>query len=186
MELAGIEGVDIVQINGRFTDCYDPRHKVVKLSTATYGSSSVAALGVCAHEVGHAIQDAKGSFLFRLRLALVPVINFVSKLFVPLVLFGSILSFVLYIESVGYYITIAAVILYGASMIFYMLTLPLEYDASKKAVQLLRDTGTLTGGELDSAKKVLKAAIQTYVAELVVSILYFLRFLSYAAIFNKE
>lgn len=186
LEISGIEGVDVIKIDGRLTDCYDPRHKVVKLSTATYDSASVSALGVCAHEVGHAIQDAKGSFLFRLRIALVPVINFMSKLFLPLILLGSILSFALYIESIGYYITLASVVLYGASMLFYMITLPLEYDASKRALQILRETGTLTGSELDSAKKVLKAAIQTYVAELIVSILYFLRFLSYAALFNKD
>ncbi len=186
LDQAGIKGVDVVKINGSMTDCYDPRHKVVKLSSTTYDSSSISALGVCAHEVGHALQDANKSFLFRLRIALVPVVNFLSRMFIPLVLLGSILSFAVQIEAVGFYITWAAVIMYGASMIFYLVTLPLEHDASKKALQMLRETGTLNGSELSSANKVLKAAIQTYISALVTSILYFLRFLSYAMIFNRD
>lgn len=186
LENAGITDVDVVPINGRLTDCYDPSHKVVKLSDATYNSQSIAAIGVCAHEVGHAVQDAKGTFLFRLRLALVPVVNFLTRMYIPLILLGAILSFTLYIEAIGYYITWIAVIMYGASMLFYLVTLPLEYDASKRALQMLRETETFTGGEIDSANKVLKAAIQTYVAALITSVLYFLRFLSYAMIFSKR
>lgn len=186
LEAQGITNVEVVRINGRLTDCYDPVHKVVKLSDATYNSSSIAALGVCAHEVGHAVQDARKTFLFRLRIFLVPIVNFMSRLYIPLIFAGSILSFMLYIETIGYYLCWAAVIMYAASMLFYLVTLPLEHDASKRAAQMLRETGTLTGGELDSAKVVLKAAIQTYVAALITSVLYFLRFLSYAMIFAKD
>ena len=186
LENAGITDVEVVKIDGRLTDCYDPRHKVVKLSSATYDSSSIAALGVCAHEVGHAVQDAKGTFLFRLRSAVVPVVNFLSKLYLPLVLIGSIFGFALMIEPLGYYLVWAAVIMYGANTIFYFITLPLEHDASKRALQMLRETETLNGSELASANNVLKAAIQTYIATLITSVLYFLRFLSYAMIFKKD
>lgn len=186
LDNASVSNVEIVRINGRLTDCYDPRNKVIKLSEATYNSSSIAAIGVCAHEVGHAIQDANNSFLFRLRIKFVPIVNFLSRLYIPLILAGSILSFVLYIETIGYYIALTALIMYGASMIFHLITLPLEYDASKKALQLLEETETLTNGELYYANKVLKAAIQTYIAALITSVLYFLRFLSYAMIFDRN
>lgn len=186
LEHAGITNVEVVKIDGKLTDCYDPKHKVVKLSTATYDSSSISALGVCAHEVGHAVQDAKGTFMFRLRSAIVPVVNFLSKLYLPLVLLGSIFGFALMIEPLGYYMVWAAVIMYGANTIFYFVTLPLEYDASKRALEMLRETETLNGSELASAKIVLKAAIQTYIGTLIISVLYFLRFLSYAMIFRKD
>ena len=186
LDNAGLTNINVVRINGHLTDCYDPREKVVKLSAATYDSTSIAALGVCAHEVGHAIQHAKGTLLFRIRTAIVPVVNFLSKLYIPLVLAGSILGFVLFITPFGYYLVWAAVIMYAANTIFYFVTLPLEHDASKRALELLRETGTLNGSELASANNVLKAAIQTYIATLITSALYFLRFLSYAMILAKN
>lgn len=186
LEKAGVTVVEVVKIDGHLTDCYDPREKVVKLSTATYDSTSIAALGVCAHEVGHAIQDAKGTLMFRLRSSIVPVVNFMSKLYLPLILAGSIISFALYYEPIGFYVTWAAVIMYGANTLFYFVTLPLEHDASKRALKMLEETEFFTSGELASANKVLKAAIQTYISTLLISALYFLRFLSYAMIFTKN
>lgn len=186
LEKAGITDVEVVRIDGRLTDCYDPRHKVIKLSTATYDSTSIAALGVCAHEVGHAVQDARGTLMFRIRNAIVPVVNFLSKLYLPLVLLGSIVGIFLYYEVFGFYMIWAAIIMYGANTLFYFITLPLEHDASRRALEMLRETGVLNGSELASAKIVLKAAIQTYIATLTVSLLYFLRFLSYAMIFRKD
>lgn len=186
LQKAGIVDVDVVNINGRLTDCYDSRNKVIKLSNATINSSSVAALGVCAHEVGHAIQDHKKSFLFKLRRWLAPVINFISGMFVPIVFLGSILSFTFMIPNVGYYMIWASIILYGATLVFYAITLPLEYDASKKALKMLEESELFSKTELDAAKQVLKAAIYTYVSELVTTLLYFLRFLSYARIFDKK
>lgn len=183
---ANITNVSIEIINGKLTDCYDPKHKVLKLSRATHDSTSIAALGVCAHEVGHAIQDAKGSFLFKLRTALVPVCNFISKAFLPLILIGSILGFTFYIPYVGYYTCLASIILYGASLLFQFVTLPLEYDASKKALKLLKETGNFAETELTYAKQVLSAAIHTYVASMLSTLVYFLRFLSYAMIFSKH
>jgi hypothetical protein len=183
---SNIDDVDVVQINGKLTDCYDSKHKVVKLSTSTYSSSSIASLGVCAHEIGHAVQDHSHSFMFRLRQFLVPVLNFVSKAYIPLIFVGSILSFIFYVPVVGYYIVWASVVMFGASLIFYIVTLPLEFDASKKALKLLKETDTMDNEELKCAKKVLNAAAQTYISAFMTSLLYFLRFLSYALIFAKR
>lgn len=185
---AGITDVDVAKTKGNLTDCYDPRHKVVKLSDSTYNSTSISAIGVCAHEVGHAVQDNKKMFLFRLRIAIVPVINIINTLYIPLIFVGSILAFLFLIPTVGYYIVLASVIAYGASLLFYFITLPLEYDASKRALKMMKEMNIFSDTELSQAKEVLKAAIQTYVAGMLISLIYFLRFLSYAMIFanNKK
>ncbi len=186
LNASGIDNVEVVNIDGKLTDCYDSKHKVVKLSTSTYLSSSVSALGVCAHEIGHAVQDKNKNVLFKIRTFLVPILNFFTRAFVPLILIGSILSFGFYLVSIGYYIIWASVILYGLSFLFYLVTLSLEFDASKKALKLLEETGTLDSEELDQAKKVLSAAAKTYIAAFLTSLLYFLRFLSYAMIFARR
>ncbi len=183
---AEIDDVDVVEINGKLTDCYDSKHKVLKLSSSTFSSTSVAALAICAHEVGHAVQDKQKMFLFRLRRALVPVVNFISYMFVPMVLLGSILSFTFYLPVVGLYITWTSVILYGASLIFQLVTLPLEYNASKRALKMLEETKMFSRDELNISKDMLKAAIMTYVSATTISMLYFLRFLSYAMIFASN
>ena len=175
---AGINNVKVERINGRLSDCYDPRSRTVKLSDATYASTSLSALGVCAHEVGHAVQHAKGTLLFRLRIALVPIVNFCSRAFMPLIIIGSLCSFLFLIPSVGYIIIWASVISYGASFVFYLVTYPVETDASKRALELLEKTGAMNEAELRASRKVLKAAAQTYLSALITSMLYFLRFLS--------
>ena len=183
---AGIKDVKIVQTGGRLTDCYDPKKKQLRLSTATINSSSVAAIGVCAHEVGHAVQDHNHMFLFKLRIFIVPIVNLVNRAFIPLILLGSILGFTIYIPVVGYYIVLGSVIAYGASMVFSLVTLPLEYDASRRAIKMLRQTGAFSEDELKHSSKVLKAAIQTYISSTLTSVAYFLRFLSYAMIFARN
>lgn len=183
---AGIKNVKIVETGGRLTDCYDPRRKELRLSSATINSMSVAAIGVCAHEVGHAVQDHKRMFLFKLRIAIVPIVNLINRAFLPLILLGSILGFTIYIPVVGYYIVLGSVIAYGASMVFNLITLPLEYDASKRAMAMLKETGIFSDDELKHSNKVLKAAIQTYISSTLTSVAYFLRFLSYAMIFSRD
>ena len=183
---AGISDVEVVNINGRMTDCYDPRNKVVKLSNATINSSSISALGVCAHEIGHAIQHHRKNIFFKIRQSIVPVVNIFSGMFIPLVFLGSILSFTFAIETVGYYIVLVSMITYGLTLLFYFVTLPLEYDASKKAIAMLEKENVLSPSELEHAKQVLKAAIYTYISSMMTTLLYFLRFLSYAMIFNKD
>ena len=186
LDNAGITNVKIVETSGKLTDCYDPKKKVLKLSSSTINSRSIAAIGVCAHEVGHAVQDNRRMFLFRLRVFIVPVVNFISRACLPLILLGSILGFTFYIPVVGYYIVLASVVSYGAAMVFNLITLPLEYDASRRALAMLEDTGAFDEKELKQANKVLKAAIKTYISSTLTSVAYFLRFLSYAMIFARN
>ena len=183
---AGASNVDVVEINGKLTDCYDPINKVVKLSRETYASVSVAALGVVAHEVGHAVQDHKNMFLFKFRSALIPICNFVSRAFIPMVLLGSILGFTLWIPSAGYIITWVGVGMYALSLIISFATLGVEKDASNRALELIKQTGLFDETEIRKANTVLQAAITTYIASFTTSLLYFLRFLSYAMIFRRD
>lgn len=183
---ADIKDVEVVPIKGLLDDCYDPKRKVIKISMQAYNLTSIAALGVAAHEVGHAVQHHNKSFLFRLRNAIVPVVNLISKMYIPLVLAGSILSFTFMIPTVGFWICWGSVIAYGASLLFYLITLPLEFDASKKAIQMMRETEAFSETELKQAKHVLSAAAQTYIATSLTQLIYFLRFLSYAMIFSDN
>lgn len=183
---ANITNVDVEQINGKLSDCYDPRNKVVKLSKSVYGSTSIAALGICAHEIGHAIQDANKNIIFRIRQIIIPVTNLITRAFIPLLLIGAILNSMFFLPSIGYFITIFSLISYGASLLIYFVTLPLEYDASKRALKLLDKTNTLSSEELAAAKQVLRAAIHTYIAAFLSSLVYFLRFLSLIMIFKNN
>lgn len=183
---AGINDVKVVKANGRLTDCYDSKRKLIKLSTDTYYSASIAALGVMAHEVGHAIQDHKGNALFKIRKFLAPIVSFVSGAFLPLVLLGSIFNIVFLIPTIGYYVILASLIFYGASLVFELLTLPLEYNASKTALKILSETEIFNENELRKVKNVLSAAAQTYVASLATTLLYFIRFFSLFMIYNKN
>lgn len=183
---ADVSGVNVVKSNGRLTDCYDPRNKIIKLTKEAYYSSSIAALGVAAHEVGHAIQHHNKHWLFTVRRIIAPVVGFVSKAFLPLVLLGSLFNVMFLLPTVGYYMIFFSLIFYGAALVFELITLPLEFDASKKAIALLRETETLDESELSKAKQVLSAAAQTYVASFASTLLYFLRFLSMAMLLRDR
>jgi hypothetical protein len=153
---AGIYDVSIQRISGNLTDHYDPRAKVLRLSDSVYGSASVSAIGVAAHECGHAIQHANGYVPLKLRSAIVPVVNFASKLSMPLILIGLLLGY-LQLAQLG-------IILFSAVLIFQLITLPVEFDASGRAVRVLNKSGILSGDEVKGARRVLRAAALTYVA----------------------
>lgn len=153
---AGIHDVSIQRISGNLTDHYDPRSKILRLSDSVYGSTSVSAIGVAAHECGHAIQHAHGYVPLKLRGAIVPVVNFASRLSMPLILVGLILGF-MQLAQIG-------VILFSAVLIFQLVTLPVEFNASRRAIRVLDGTGILYGNEVTGAKRVLRAAALTYVA----------------------
>jgi len=186
LKKGNVHDVEVVPIKKLLDDCYDPRHKVIKISEQNFNNASIAGISVAAHEVGHAMQDHEKSFLFRLRIAIVPFVNLISKAYIPLILVGSILSFTFMIPAVGYWICWASVIAYGASLLFYLITLPLEFNASKRALTMLKETGIFTNTELKYAKEVLNAAAQTYIAASLTQLIYFLRFLSYAMIFTDR
>ena len=167
---AGIYDVRIEHINGNLTDHFDPRSKVLRLSDSVYGSASVAAVGVAAHECGHAIQHAKGYAPLKLRSVLVPVANFGSKIAWPLIVLG------LFITSKSSTLLInLGIIAFLGSVLFQVVTLPVEFNASNRAIRIIEETGLMQGEEVKSARKVLSAAALTYVASAATAILQLLR-----------
>ena len=163
----GIYDVTVRPVAGNLTDHYDPRTKTVNLSDSVYGSTSIAAVGVAAHECGHAIQDARGYVPLRLRASLVPVANIGAQLSWPLIIFGLLIG--------GTSLVSIGILLFSLAVLFQIVTLPVEYNASGRAIRLLDDIGILSGDEVGQARKVLSAAALTYVAAAAGSILQLLR-----------
>lgn len=164
---AGIPDVRIERIGGSLTDHYSPGERVLRLSDSVYGSTSVAAIGVAAHECGHAIQHKAGYFPLKLRSLSVPIANIGSKLYWPVILLGLILSYMQLVQI--------GVLLFVFVVLFQLITLPVEFNASGRALRILEERGILAGDELKGAEKVLRAAAMTYVASLFSSILQLLR-----------
>ncbi len=176
LQSAGIYDVSVEMIGGKLTDHYDPRSKVLRLSQDVYSSTSVAALGVAAHETGHAIQDSTDYAFLRLRGIMVPVTNISSKLSIPLIFIGMLFS-----GRTGYTLMMLGVLLFGLMVVFTLVTLPVEFNASGRAINLLSDYNFLDEDELGGARKVLRAAALTYVAAASVAIANFLRLLAMAS-----
>lgn len=164
---AGIQDVRIGRVGGSLSDHYDPRSKTLNLSDGVYGSTSVAALGVAAHECGHAIQHHNGYFPLRFRGALVPVANFGSTLAWPLIIIGIFLQ--------GQFLIQIGIIFFSLAVLFQLVTLPVEFNASRRAMGKLETLGILGDRELRLTGKVLRAAALTYVASAAASILQLLR-----------
>ena len=167
---AGIYDVRVERIAGNLTDHYDPRSKVLRLSDTVYGQTSVAAVGVAAHECGHAIQHAKGYGPLKFRNVLVPVANFGAKIAWPLILVGLLIN-----SESSWFIIQAGIIAFSLAVLFQLVTLPVEFNASNRAIRVLADRGMMFGEEIVAAKKVLNAAALTYVAGAAASILQVLR-----------
>lgn len=163
----GVHDVRVERVSGNLTDHFDPRGKVIRLSDAVYSSTSVAALGVAAHEAGHAVQYNVGYLPMKIRGAIIPATQLGSNLALPLVLLGIIMSF----PGLAYF----GVALFGLSALFQLVTLPVEFNASRRALRALEDSAILVGEEIDGAKKVLSAAAMTYVAALAVALANLLR-----------
>ncbi|MBQ3019010.1 MAG: zinc metallopeptidase [Clostridia bacterium] len=175
----GVNDISVGKVRGHLSDHYHPTKKVVNLSDSTFGSDSIAAVAVAAHEIGHVMQKKKGYPLYKLRQVLVPITNIGSALALPLVLIGLILDFAVAStqnSDMGWYLALAGVALYGLSTVFALVTLPVEFNASRRAKQMLVAEGVLTKEELPYADKMLDAAANTYVASLLTSLIYFLRF----------
>ncbi len=174
LDANGLYNVRIERIRGNLTDHYDPRANVIRLSDATYDNPSAAAIGVAAHEAGHAVQHAVGYAPIKIRTAIIPATRFGSMLSLPLILVGMLLTY-----SAHHYIWIAyaGVILFSLSTLFQLVTLPTEFNASRRALAAIEGSGLLEREELGHAKKVLSAAAMTYVAALAVSMMQLLRLL---------
>lgn len=152
----GLYNVGVEHISGNLNDHYDPRSNVIRLSDATYSDSSVAAIGVAAHEAGHAVQHAVGYTPIKVRNAIVPAVNISTKLSMPLFIIGLLLN-MMGLAMVG-------VVLFSAALVFQLVTLPVEFDASHRALKILASSGMLSESEVGGARKVLTAAAMTYVA----------------------
>lgn len=170
LQAAGIYDVQVRHVSGSLTDHYDPRTKTVNLSDPVYNATSVAALGVAAHECGHAIQHAKSYAPLSIRSALVPIANFGSMLAWPVILIGLLFN----TRSSGLIIDIG-ILLFSAAVLFQLVTLPVEFDASRRALVMLRTQGILVDDELRYTRRVLKSAALTYVASAAAAILQLLR-----------
>ena len=163
----GLYDIRIENISGELTDHYDPSANVIRLSDSTYASDSVAAIGVAAHEAGHAVQHAEGYVPIKLRNSMVPAVNLCSKIALPLFIIGLILQSV-DMANIG-------IILFASALLFQIVTLPVEFNASRRAIKILDSSAMLDEEELNGAKKVLKAAAMTNVAAALASALQLLR-----------
>ena len=181
LESAGIRDVRVERIAGNLTDHYDPSHKILRLSEAVYGSQSVAALGVAAHETGHAIQHAENYSFLWARSAMVPCTNLGSRLSIPLVIIGLLIN-----SGWSYYLMMAGIVLFSFTVLFTLVTLPVEFDASRRALHMLEGQNYLYDSVLSGAKKVLTAAAMTDVAAAATAIVNLLRLLSLVSSRNRD
>ncbi len=177
MRNRGVTDIRVERINGRLTDHYHPTKKQVNLSMSTFGSASVGAVAVAAHEIGHVMQKKEGYLPYKIRNVLVPLTNIGSRLALPMVIVGVLLElFIAASLPYGEWLVYAGIAFYGLSTLFMLVTLPVEFNASRRAKKMLAEDGVLTKEELPGASKVLSAAAMTYVASLCISLFYFLRF----------
>lgn len=167
LDANGLNYVGIEHIAGELTDHYDPRAKVLRLSQSVAGSTSIAAIGVAAHECGHAVQDAKGYAPLKIRNAIVPVVNICSTLSIPLFFIGFVFNNLGLIDL--------GIFFFCGVLVFHAITLPVEFDASGRALKILANDGILAGAEVKGAKKVLTAAALTYVSALVMTAMQLIR-----------
>lgn len=170
----GVRGVRIDHISGDLNDHYDPRTNVIRLSDNVYGSTSTAAIGVACHEAGHAVQYAQGYAPIKLRAAVIPLTNFGSKLAMPLILIGLLFSSLGRLSNFFIYLGIAC---FGLSLVFQLVTLPVEFNASRRALDAIAQTGILSEDEQVGARKTLTAAALTYVAATAAALAQLLRLL---------
>ena len=168
----GVRGVRIDRVSGNLTDHFDPKTNVIRLSDSVYNSTSTAAIGVACHEAGHAVQYAENYAPIKLRTAVIPLTNFGSKLAMPLILIGILLSALSEISYTFVYLGIAC---FGLSLVFQLITLPVEFNASRRAMQAIESGNLLTEEEQRGARKTLRAAAMTYVAATAVALAQLLR-----------
>ena len=172
LDMNGLYRVRIERIPGQLTDHFDPSSNVVRLSDATYDSFSVGSIGVAAHEVGHAIQHAAGYTPIRIRNAIVPAVNICNRLSIPILMIGLIFA---YMGSFFQSLITLGIVLFAATVLFQLITLPVEFNASSRALQTLQNQHMLTEDEMQGARAVLRAAAMTYVAAAVSAIMSLLR-----------
>lgn len=172
LQSSGVTNVKIERVSGNLTDHYDPKTNVIRLSENVYDNASTAAIGVACHEAGHAVQYAENYGPIKLRAAIIPVTNFGSKIAMPLILLGIVFSYLGNFSNTLIYLGIAC---FGLSLVFQLVTLPVEFNASSRAMKSMQECELLTEEELRGAKKTLSVAAMTYVAATAVSLAQILR-----------
>ena len=170
----GVRGVRIERVSGNLTDHYDPRTNVIRLSDGVYDNTSTAAIGVACHEAGHAVQYAQDYVPIKLRAAIIPITNIGSRLAMPLILLGLVLSF---LENFSYFFVYLGIACFGLSLVFQLVTLPVEFNASRRAMQAIESANLLTTEEQIGARRTLSAAALTYVAATATALAQLLRLL---------
>lgn len=184
LDANGLRHITIERVHGHLTDHFDPTAGVIRLSDATYASTSVAAIGVAAHEAGHAVQHAEGYVPIKVRSAIIPLTRFGSFLAMPLFLIGLLMGGGSYLGySIGTIFMVTGILFFSFSTLFQLVTLPTEFNASARAMKALEDGGLLAADELPAAKATLSAAAMTYVAALASSLASLLRLI---LIFNRR
>ena len=175
LQANGVQGVRIERVSGNLTDHFDPKTNVIRLSDSVYSSTSTAAIGVACHEAGHAVQYAVNYAPIKLRAAIIPITNFGSRIAMPLILAGILFSSLGTMSDTLVYLGIAA---FGLSLVFQLVTLPVEFNASRRALQAIESTRILTEEEQRGAQKTLRAAAMTYVAATAVALAQLLRLIA--------
>ena len=170
----GISGIKIERVNGNLTDHYDPRSNVIRLSDSVYDSTSVASIGVACHEAGHAVQYAQNYGPIKLRATIIPITNFGSHLAMPLILLGILFAT---FSDFSYTLVYLGIACFGLSLVFQLVTLPVEFNASRRAMEAIENGNILTVEEQTGAKRTLRAAALTYVAATAVALAQLLRLL---------
>ncbi len=173
LDMNGLQNVQVVRVSGHLTDHFDPRSNTVSLSQATYDAPTIGAVGVAAHECGHAVQHSVGYFPIKIRTAIVPLANIGSRLSIPLIFVGFILN------ALG--LVYVGIALFGLAVLFQLVTLPVELDASRRAIHTLNDSGMVSAEESVGVRRVLTAAAMTYLAALLSSLLQLLYYVSMAS-----
>jgi Zn-dependent membrane protease YugP len=172
LQANGVQGVRIEQVAGNLTDHYDPKANVIRLSDGVYHSTSTAAIGVACHEAGHAVQYAQSYAPIKLRAAIIPITNIGSKLAMPLILLGLFLTFT---ENVSFFFVYLGIACFALSLVFQLVTLPVEFNASRRAMRAIEQSNLLDDEEQKGARKTLTAAALTYVAATALSLAQLLR-----------
>ena len=180
----GLSDVSIEMTHGELSDHYDPRARVLRLSEGVYHGNNVAAVGVAAHEAGHAMQHSKGYLPLKLRSALVPVCNVGARLAMPMFLIGLLLAYAA--PFFGEWLMLVGIAAYSLAVVFQLVTLPVEFNASRRAMRCLAGSGTMSDEELKGSRRVLSAAAMTYVAALAVGLLSVLRLLVIAGSYSRR
>ncbi len=189
MRAYDVRGIRIGKVGGTLSDHYHPKKAVVNLSQGVHDGTSVADIAVAAHEMGHVMQNKTGYLFYNIRTAIVPVVNVGTFLAMPLVLLGLIIDYMALSANpeTGFYLALVGVILYGGSFLFSLVTLPVELNASRRAAEMIRELEILDESEMRGARQMLTAAAMTYLASLLTSLVYFLRFLLYVlSIFGRR